>query len=52
MTQLLATGVIRAGILTIRYMADGRVIVETLPVRRIEPAPLPERMETACPPPC
>ena len=52
MTQLLATGVIRAGILTVRYMEDGRVVVETLPAKRTEPMPLPERTDTVCRPPC
>lgn len=52
MMQLFAAGVIRAGILTVYYRKDGRVVVETLPIRRQDQIPLPERTETTCPPPC
>ena len=52
MTQLLAAGVIRAGILTVRYLEDGRVVVATLPVKRTDPLPLPERTDAVCRPPC
>ena len=50
MMQCLCIGVIRAGILTVKYLEDGRIIVVATPLPRQEtrPRPLPERTGLLC----
>ena len=54
MSQYLCVGVIRAGILTLKYMEDGRIVVVATPLPRQEthPRQLPERTGPLCRKPC
>ena len=54
MSQCLCTGTIRAGILTLKYMEEGRIVVVATPLPRQEtrPCPLPERTGPLCQKPC
>lgn len=55
MTECLCVGIIHAGILTVKYMADGRVIVESspAPVSEHEPhLPPAERLGAPWQRPC
>ena len=45
--QCLCVGVIRAGILTVKYLEDGRVIVASAPSAPPAPRPAPESVRHA-----